>query len=124
MFGAGCIGVVVCTLGECASLVLPLCSWRIVVSGCVVVVMWSLITLGDEADSWRSCWRRLRSSSFVWLRCWAWMLFCRILARLEAAATIASAGVMHDVVMYLCLKNTVPVMCVVHVVFVQIVQQQ
>ena len=52
------------------------------------------------------------------------MLFCRTLARLEAAATIALAGVTRGVVMCLCLKNTVPVMHVVRVVFVQIVQQQ
>ncbi len=59
------------------------------------------------------CCRRLRSSYVCWFSPWALTLFVMVVARLLAAATIASAGVTFGLVRYLCLKNIVPKILVI-----------
>lgn len=68
-------------------------------------------------------WSRIRLASCDALRCAAAVLDMRTWDRFAVAAMIASAGVMVELVMYLCLKNTVAKMRGVREAGVHTVQQ-
>ena len=66
--------------------------------------------------------RRIRSCSLILVKCCSCGLFFRTLARFDAAAIIASAGIIVGLERYLCLKNTFVLILVVLLSFEHSVQ--